>query len=174
MHNIRTQLCNQIPVTQLDIWLHNRLPGCITYEAQLPAWLYWRLPSCTTDSLKATGFLEYFCFDVCILNKDSSGVETFYRVTNLCDLSGGLYNQVTKLTLCMRWPYIYGHIKLPFLTAIGACRPGLFRTMRTHITRTGREDTLSPAYSIYVCTDVRIAYSVVTKYAFHNCASNVA
>ena len=39
--------------------------------------------------------------------------------------------------------------------SIGACRPGhtqalagLFRTMRTHITRTGREDTWSPAYSI--------------------------
>ena len=29
-----------MPVTQLDIWLHNRLLGYITYEAQLP--------SCTT------------------------------------------------------------------------------------------------------------------------------
>ena len=33
MRNLPTRLCNQMHVTQLDIWL---LPGCITYEAQLP------------------------------------------------------------------------------------------------------------------------------------------
>ena len=33
---------------------------------------------------------------------------------------------------------------------IGACRPGLFQIMRTHIMRTGCEDTWSPAYSICV------------------------
>ena len=47
---------------------------------------------------------------------------------------------------------------------IGACRPGhtralprLFRIMRIHITRTGREDTWS--VRAYARTDVRIAYS---------------
>ena len=45
--------------------------------------------------------------------------------------------------------------------------PGLFRIMCTHITRTGREDTLHALYSLCVLmhADVRIAYSVVTKYA---------
>ena len=55
---------------------------------------------------------------------------------------------------------------------IGACRPGhtpalpgLFRTIHTHIMRTGREDT----YIAYECLRMHrrryIVYSVVTKYA---------
>ena len=58
--------------------------------------------------------------------------------------------------------------------SIGSCRPGhtralpgLFRSMRTLIMRTGREDTrhaLRPAYErAFARTDVSIAYSVVTK-----------
>ena len=70
--------------------------------------------------------------------------------------------------MCIEWPII------------GACRPGhtwalpgLFRIIHTYITGTGCEDTWSPAYSISVHR-LCIAYSVVTKYAFCNCASNVA
>ena len=62
--------------------------------------------------------------------------------------------------------------------SIGACRPGhtralpgLFQIMHTHITRTGCKDTWSPAIA-YACTDIRIAYSAVTKYDFRNCSSN--
>ena len=51
-----------------------------------------------------------------------------------------------------------------FSKGIGACRPGhtwplpgLFRIMRTHITRTGPEDTWS--VRAYACTGVCIAYS---------------
>ena len=66
----------------------------------------------------------------------------------------------------------------------GTCRPGhiralpgIFQIMPTHITRTGREDTWSTGeacpqtpYIAYACVcDVRIAYSVVTKFAFRNC-----
>ena len=56
---------------------------------------------------------------------------------------------------------------------IGACRPGLFWIMHTHITRTRRKDTWSPAYNI--CVHWR-TYSVQCsdKYAFRNCTSNVA
>ena len=42
--------------------------------------------------------------------------------------------------------------------------------MRTRIMRTGRKDTWS--LTMENVTDVRIAYSVVTKYAFYNFASN--
>ena len=44
--------------------------------------------------------------------------------------------------------------------------------MRTHITRTGCEDPPIKHMCAYARTDIRIAYSVETKYAFRNYTSN--
>ena len=64
---------------------------------------------------------------------------------------------------------------------IGACRPahtralpGLFRIMRTHITRTRREDARGLCVRKHAQTYVQRTVSVVTKYAFRNSASNAA
>ena len=80
------------------------------------------------------------------------------------------------LKLLVFWPMSYSHQRLQFTIywlspsshtitpidqkldgSIDACRPrhtralpGLFRIMRTHIMRTGHEDTWSPAYSVWV------------------------
>ena len=71
--------------------------------------------------------------------------------------------------MCTLWSY---NRKL-YLPSHRCLQTGLFRIMRAHITRTRHEDP--PPYIAYASrTDVHIAYSVGTKYAFHNCASNAA
>ena len=56
---------------------------------------------------------------------------------------------------------------------IGACRPGYFKSCI--LTSRGQNTkTRGHLHIAYACTDVRIAYSVLTKYTFHNCASNAS
>ena len=45
---------------------------------------------------------------------------------------------------------------------------------RVLISRGPDAKTHGHQHIVYACTDVCIAYSVVTKYAFRNCASNAA
>ena len=78
--------------------------------------------------------------------------------------------------MCTLWSYnrkLYLWLDYKIYPHIGVCRPGLFRIMRTHITRNRCKDP--PPHIAYASrTDVHIAYSVGTKYAFHNCASNAS
>ena len=86
----------------------------------------------------------------------------------MCMSSGsGQELMSVQLTVLKSWMYAR-------LSDIGACRPGyiwalpgLFRIMRTHITRTKREDMWSPAYSI--SCGKRLAW-VPTQLCRHLCS----
>ena len=71
----------------------------------------------------------------------------------------------------------FPHTRKSWIQGIGTCRlghsPGHFESCIL-ISQGLDAKTRGHQHIAYVCTDARIAYGVVTKYAFCNCTSNVS
>ena len=92
-------------------------------------------------ALNGTNGLEFISVHMCINPVDKTKYDYMHvskTLGNCGDKPERVFSSLPTVILL-----VYRRLHTPAL-------PGLFRTMCTHITRTGRKDTWSPAYSIYM------------------------